>query len=696
MLLVAVVVSLSGCGESSSFPAIIVNSLDDIIVNSLDDISQPEEGIITLRSALNVAVSSQKIKFDPSLDGEVINLTIVGNEDSILKGEVMGMRTEESGEVSYLLGYFNRNYGASALYARKNVVIDASSLPSGITIAWTGGVDARILAVYGSLTMNNIKMTGGRSVFKEYEALNAEDPYNQPYTLGRGGALAVWGKATLNNCVLYGNYCEGDSKESRDRGAFGGGLYADIVYLNNCIISGNSITGGGAAGGGVYSAGGADSIESVSNVFNSSITDNSITALFTYGAGIYSDGGGIGNQKTLSITNCTIARNVVKPLPKTYFPPFLWGYYGMFLDMGYWRGGAAYASNGFLSIKSSTIVENEVYGKPRTDSRGRKNLAGAVVATVGNAHAVEEMTIGHSIIVGNKVFEIDDTGATTNEYDHDIFTGSMLHFQSLGYNRLGVIDFSQMLVPVGEKGWESLCRKHFPKEGDLCNVVLEDSVNMISGPVTIPYIISTGSNSGNPAVHYYNPGSSSQNQLPATPYLVDGFFAEYTINRDGTDNFLHIVLDKVENHYDSDLPENFATDFETDFETFLQSVDSDPTTSLVAEPYKNPSGEDILTLEDTLFFGPAVSWPKKLENYPYMEFWYQLNSALKDEVPTLGPEKLGDEVWDSMFDNGIIPDTDITIKAWTSSIAVSAEEGDQLGNDKTEEDYCDIGSIELQ
>ena len=118
-------------------------------------------------------------------------------------------------------------------------------------------------------------------------------------------------------------------------------------------------------------------------------------------------------------------------------------------------------SNGFMSIHGCTIVENQVHGVPRTDDLGKPNLAGGVAATIGNAHAVETMSIGHSVIAGNTVQEVGG-----NLYDHDIFTGSLLYFKSMGYNRIGVIDFSQILVPVGEPNWASLCRRHYPKEGD--------------------------------------------------------------------------------------------------------------------------------------------------------------------------------------------------------------------------------------
>ena len=99
------------------------------------------------------------------------------------------------------------------------------------------------------------------------------------------------------------------------------------------------------------------------------------------------------------------------------------------LATGYWRGGGVYMSNGYLRIKASTIVENETYGVPRTDSLDRPNLAGGVAATIGNAHAVEDLMIGHSIVAGNTVHEV---GGDT--YDQDVFTGSLFYFISLGYN----------------------------------------------------------------------------------------------------------------------------------------------------------------------------------------------------------------------------------------------------------------------
>ena len=669
---------LSGCDNSDNSGS--SGGYEDIVVNSLEDVEDPPAGTVTLRSALASAAAGQPIVFDTSLDGGNIELSIIGEEHTILKGEVMGMRDEPSGPVSYLVGYFDRDYGRSALYARKDVVIDASALPSGITLSWVGGVgsQARVLAVYGDLTMTNVSVTGGRSVAED---ISTGDPGDQPWTLARGGGVAVWGVAWLVDCKLFNNSCEGDFDSSRDRGAFGGGLYANIVDMENCIVSGNTVLGGGAAGGGVFSVGGAVSHETISTINRSSITGNRISGLFTYGGGVYSDGGGIGNRKTLKLTNCTIAWNMVDPPPG--MPSFL-------LAMGYWRGGGVYMSNGYLFIQSCTVVENEVHGVPRTDDLGKPNLAGGIAATIGNAHAVENMTIGHSVIAGNTVHEF----GSSNYYNHDVFTGSLLYFKSMGYNCIGIIDFSQMLVPVGEENWASLCRKHYPKEEDEFGVDVGDVLDLVSGTAYSDSILSAGVNASDPTVLHYEPRGSALDRVPASPYSVDETFAEYAIASGGTNDFLSILLDRVEVFYGL---ADFASDFTADFETFLQTVGSDDKNTGI-QPYTDPWGNSILTLADTQWFGPAVTWPQNLSNYPYIEFWHRFDLAIGAEsIPGMGPELLGDDAWAALFSSGpLAENADITMTVWTASgPAVLIKEVDQLGIERPANNLGDIGAIEV-
>lgn len=659
------------CGPTAAHCAIVVNSLEDIEV--------PPPGTVTIRSALASAVDGEHIVFDERLDGGVIELSIVGDEHTVLKGEIMGMRNEPSGPVSFLVGYFERDYGKSALYAHKNVVIDASSLPSGITLAWTGGYEnpARVLAVYGDLTMTNVSITGGKSVAEELPQPDPADEYAQLSTRARGAGLAVWGVARLVNCTLYNNHCKREASvpaRSRDAGAFGGGIYADIVDMERCVVSGNSVTASGVSGGGVFSVGGAEADESVSRIEQSTITGNHITGIFAYGGGVYSDGGGIGNRKDLELVNCTIARNLVD-----FSAP---------MSFGYWRGGGVYMSNGYLFMQSCTVIENQVHGVPRTDDLEKPNLAGGIAATIGNAHAVERMTIGHSIIAGNTVHPLGG-----NVYEQDIFTGSLMHFRSMGYNRIGTIDFSQMLVPVGKRFWASLCRRHYPKEGDMDGVELADVIDLVDGITYSDTIVSAGVDAPSPAVLSYSPRGTALDQIPPSTYSVEETYAEYRVGDEGTDNFLEIVLERIQNLANL---EGFSDEFKLDFENFLASVDIDDEAS-GNQPYTDPHGVPILTLADTHWFGPAETWPKELPNYPYIEFWHHLDTALvTKDIPGIGPELLGDDAWKALFSSGdLVENPEIRMSVWTRSFDVLMETVDQLGRERPVNTRGDIGAIEF-
>jgi hypothetical protein len=658
------------------------------VVNSLEDIEFPESPTVTLRSALASAADGETITFDalaPGLDGGTIELSIIGEEHSVLKGEVMGMKDTPSGPVSYLVGYFERDYGNSALYAEKNVVIDASALSSGITLAWVGGqgTPARVLAVYGDLTMTNVSITGGWSVAEtlvppgEDCAVEVEnDPMFQCSTRARGGALAVWGVATLRNCTLYDNHCFRASDvpaRGRDAGVFGGGIYADIVDMEDCVVSGNSVYASGVSGGGVFSVGGVDTVEWRSIIQKTAITGNHITGFMAYGGGVYSDGGGIGNANILILRNCTIARNLVD--------------FSVPLSFGYWRGGGVYISNGYLTVQSCTIVENQVHGVSRIDDLGKPNLAGGIAATIGSAHAVERMKIGHSVIAGNTVHPL-----TGSVYENDIFTGSLLHFESLGYNRIGTIDFSQMLVPVGEWNWTSLNRRHYPKVGDEDDVNLTEVLNFSSGITYSNTIVSTGVDAPNPVVLHYEPKGNALDQVPTSDYWVVGNYAQYYIPDVETNDFLKIILGRIENHYGLS---DFAFEFTTDFETFLASVDLDPDTG-GDQPYTDPDGAPILELPDTQWFGPATTWPKELPNYPYIEFWHHLDAALEAEsIPGMGPELLGEDAWTTLFSTGYLAENpNIYMHMQSYYFEVEVEVVDQNGIPRPANILSDIGASE--
>lgn len=88
LCLVALTVAFSGCsnGGGGSSPSLVVDTL-------LDNDAAPVDAL-TLRDALAKAHGGQSIVFDASLDGGTLELSIVGEEHTILKGEVMGIRNE--------------------------------------------------------------------------------------------------------------------------------------------------------------------------------------------------------------------------------------------------------------------------------------------------------------------------------------------------------------------------------------------------------------------------------------------------------------------------------------------------------------------------------------------------------------------------------------------------------------------------
>jgi hypothetical protein len=517
---------------------------------------------------------------------------------------------------------------------------------------------------------------------------------DQTSTLARGAGLAVWGVANLSDCAIYENHAVGDGADSsRDGGAYGGGVYADTVVMNNCIVSGNTVSGGGAAGGGVFSVGGRDTQVDVSSISHSTITENRIAGLFAYGAGVYSDGGGIGLATRLHVENSTVARNLVEP---PALPPFLFD----LLDIGYWRGGGLYMSNGHMKVKSSTIVENEVYGKPRNSELHKPNMAGGIAATIGNAHAVEDMVIGHSIIAGNTVHEIDGMGpdgyTIGNVYAHDVFTGSVFYFRSMGYNRIGVIDFSQILVPVGEPGWASLSRKHYPQVDDQDGVVAGD----VLGGVTLSTFINSAGVGADPfAVLSYEPAGSALDKVPGGNYNVTEVLGALagSPNEGRNSLLLPLILDRFQDVYGQ---VNFGSEFRTYFEEFLLDVDPDTAGS---QWYFNCNSLTADTLEQSYWCGPGQTWTQEDHNFAYIEFWRRLDWALANEVPgvnvdqmsNLGPALMNDDVWVALFGLGTSQFAGISVSLNESTLVVNPLDTDQLGGPRPADLLGDIGAVEI-
>ena len=177
---------------------------------------------------------------------------------------------------------------------------------------------------------------------------------------------------------------------------------------------------------------------------------------------------------------------------------------------------------------------------------------------------------------------------------------------------------------------------------------------------------------------------------------LTGTYFEYSIPGNATNNFLEIMLDRIESEYSLT---GFAAGFTSDFESFLSNVDIDDTTA-GNQPYEDPDGNPILTLADTQWFGPAVTWPKELYNYPYIEFWHRLDNALLAEnIPGMGPEVISYEVWDELFPSSgaLSENTDIYLRRIPDTFfTVISQTDDQLDNNRPVNSLGDIGAIEMQ
>ncbi|MFA4986738.1 MAG: hypothetical protein WC712_09160 [Candidatus Brocadiia bacterium] len=606
------------------------------VVTTLVDAAEPPEGAMTLRKALELAPAGETITFAPVLNGGTIELDIVGNAHSTLKAEVYVMDTVNMRWV--YLGYEERDFGKSALYANKNVIIDASALADGITVAWAGEDAARVMAVYGNLTMTNVTIKGGNV---GPDALEGD----QPYTLGRGGGLAVWGVATLTGCVVCENSAVADLVGSRDRGAFGGGIYADVAILTDCIVSGNSVEGYGASGGGIFSVGGVES-ELDSTITRCVISGNSVTGEHAYGGGIFTNGGGIGQQKTLFVNDSTIARNSVQDNPDVAESQ---------MSQYYCRGGGMYMSNGSLSVFGCTVTENTVSGWYSVFS-GKPNIGGGgFAATIGTAHTVEKMTVGHSIVVGNTISSrIGDEITTT---DNDIYSGSLIRFDSTGYNLVGALDFSQILVPV--PSWTSLSRKHWPKVGDVSGVIA-DEVLALADVVRHSSIISKGADEGEHVVMYYPPTGDAVDAIPAAAYTVEYIEEEYILLHQGSDDFIMRVLERLRT--ESAYSDILGTDF----------------------------GEDFGDLTGVGFYGPNVTWQSNTQNDPWVAFWKALDVEIAGRLGVAG---LNDEFFGGFATGPLGDHIDMMVMRVPSHLITMGSK-DVRGHSRPENGLGDIGAYE--
>ena len=604
----------SGCAPEPRF-----------VVETLEDGAPADDEITTLREAIAATRSGVPITFDPALDGGTITLSIVGAPHTTLPGEVYA-----GGPPTYQ-GYQDRDYGASALWAQKDLVLDASALPNGITIRWGGGEDlpARVLAVRGDLVLRNVTIAGGFS-----RAEPRDDPA-QPYTLARGGGLAVWGTARLEGCTVTANRILGDATASRDRGAYGGGIYANGLDLVDTVVAGNEAAGSGAAGGGIYSVGGPTNGArgNDTRLTRCAVSGNRVTGQHAYGGGIFTLSGGPTNVATMTLTSCTVARNVVEDhpdLPQT--------------GQWYHRGGGIYMGGGSLALVATTIAENAITGTPAVFG-GKPNMGGGgLAATIGDAHVVEDVWIRQSIVAGN----------TSNGAAEDWFTGSLLFLTSEGYNLVGRLDARYVLVPVPD--WEMLSRKHWPKAGDRDGLDPAEALEL-ANPARHPTARSAGTDAGEAAVVWYPPGAAAHDQIPSGGYEVTRVTAGATGFGRTTDDLLVHVLAKLRADYGGTVGGDF--------------------------------GQGLGDLTGVTWYGPSRTWPSNPDNQAWIAAWRAIEEELAGRLGAVG---LGDDFW-ARFRSGPLG-SHVSLTVSREVLRYAAAAADQSGAARPAGAAADIGAIE--
>jgi parallel beta-helix repeat protein len=267
-----------------------------------------------------------------------------------------------------------------------------SALPALAANVTLQGPGANLLAVSGNKSVGVFAVNSG--VTASLSGLTIE----QGNASFGGGIYNNGGTLTLSNCTLadnsgssaggIGNFAGGTAMLSNctlaDNSAyFGGGIsnFSGTLAVLFCTISGNSASGSGAHGGGIWNS-------STLTLTNCTLSDNSAK-------GNFSRGGGIFNNGTVTLTNCTLSGNSASQ-----------------------SGGID--NFGTLAVLFCTISDNSVSGS---------NGQGGGIANF------DTLTLRDTIDAGNSAF----SGATDPDYagavSSSVTIGTATY--SEGYNLIG-------------------------------------------------------------------------------------------------------------------------------------------------------------------------------------------------------------------------------------------------------------------
>jgi hypothetical protein len=365
----------------------VVTSSADEDDGSLDP-TEGSGGGVTLREALNYSTAGTIITFDSALDGQTINLA------------------------------------GTPLAVTRDVMIDASALPSGIVIDGQGNgdfvadagesrclfidnVEKQIFVGLNHLTLQNgsdedgfgANLTNVGEIVEliDCQILNGRAFEDESFGLG-GGVYNVGGQMTFTNCLISGNETSGSLSSG------GGGIYnvgGHVAFVSSTLTL-NRTNGANAHGGGIRSFGG-------HLIFTSStISHNRTRGDGAHGGGIFveegkltltgstvsfnrtegedADGAGIWSKtdlidQTATLTNCTLIEN------NTFNG----------------TGGAFFNAEGQAFLTHCTITENSA-GVPE----------GSGIATQPDADSPVHLTA--CIVSANRGFDVDAIGGGLNPF----------------------------------------------------------------------------------------------------------------------------------------------------------------------------------------------------------------------------------------------------------------------------------------
>jgi autotransporter-associated beta strand protein len=332
-----------GDGNGSGAPDLGAFELQEILVTSTMN-----NGMNSLRAAIDSEFSASVIRFSPT--------NFNGNPTTITLGSQLDI-------------------------SNKLIWIDASTLPSGVTLS--GGGATRVLNITGNslVTLDNLTVTGGSAdsgggIYNTATLTlndatisnNSVADITDGVTGGSGGGIYNSGTLTLNDATISNNSAIEFSR--------GGGIYntGGTLTVNQSKLSGNF---GEFDGGAIYNTGGSVTVN------DSEFSDNTTPGS---GGGIYSTLSG-----TVTVNNTTLSGNSAN-----------------------FGGGIYNLSSSVLAIHDSSLVGNSA----SNDGGGIRNLFSTVTITnttlSGNSSEVDGGGIANG---GNGTVDLDKVTLSGNSAD---------------------------------------------------------------------------------------------------------------------------------------------------------------------------------------------------------------------------------------------------------------------------------------